>query len=117
MREFDRCPTCGHYDLLNRHKCPPVFQVRSEQDDDPESAKLTGDQIAAPKKSETGQNGHGSEKGDYPECVQKGSDIFGGDDPGPRRGSYQEKPDRSGRGFSGDHVSCDQSDEERDVDV
>lgn len=34
MSDFAWCKTCGEYDWLNKHRCPPLFKVKRKEDDD-----------------------------------------------------------------------------------
>jgi hypothetical protein len=35
-REFEKCPTCGEYDFVETHKCPPVWEVNIDCRDEDE---------------------------------------------------------------------------------
>ena len=30
MSDFGKCKTCGKYDFLDKHKCPPIFYFKHE---------------------------------------------------------------------------------------
>ena len=49
MSDFDKCPICGEYDFLDKHKCAPIYRVFDLDEGHDSEVRAHGFESAAEK--------------------------------------------------------------------